>query len=385
MTMSDHSAAESPLVSVIVPSYNHQEFLPRRLRSIAEQTYQNIEVIVLDDASQDGSQSTLKQFCENEPRVKHQLFNAENSGQPILQWIKGVNLARGKYVWIAESDDFCEDNFLTTLVAALERNEKAGIAYCACNMVDRNDNRIGKFELESPIFERNLWNDDFTLNGKMLVSDYFVARNIIPNASTALFNRELLEKHIEAGKELRLIADWLIYVNIAMESEIVYINKALNSYRIHDTSTTRTYSVAKHRKIVKERLKIFRAIIQKVDTSERTLRAFKYMMSNRNKFHRAEKVFQKLAALEVSSNQLAFYGYNDLTKYIIEREQQPISPRFIIDQGKANNQYNSIPITALDNADLSDITTIAVMSLRYSTEMCAALINVGFKGYVVTV
>jgi hypothetical protein len=195
----------------------------------------------------------------------------------------------------------------------------------------------------------------------------------------------LLAKHIEAGKELRLIADWLIYVNIAMESEIVYINKALNSYRIHDTSTTRTYSVAKHRKIVKERLKIFRAIIQKVDISERTLRAFKYMMSNRNKFHRAEKVFQKLAALEVSSNQLAFYGYNDLTKYIIEREQQPILPRFIIDQGKANNQYNSILITALDNADLGDITTIAVMSPRYSTEMYAELINAGFKGQIVIV
>ena len=102
-----------PTVSVIVPNYNHARFLPQRIESILRQTYQDFELILLDDCSTDDSRAVLSQYA-SEPRVRIQ-FNEVNSGSTFRQWNKGVRLARGKYVWIAESDDYADERLLERL------------------------------------------------------------------------------------------------------------------------------------------------------------------------------------------------------------------------------------------------------------------------------
>jgi len=89
-----------PNVTVIVPNYNHARFLRQRLDSILTQTYQDFELILLDDCSTDDSRTILKEYAAD-PRVRLEL-NEANSGSPFKQWNKGVQLAQGKYVWIAE-------------------------------------------------------------------------------------------------------------------------------------------------------------------------------------------------------------------------------------------------------------------------------------------
>src|SRR6516165_4112189 len=85
----------TPKVSVIVPNYNHARFLPQRLDSILGQTFQNFEMILLDDCSTDESRLILDKYRSN-PRVKIE-FNPANSGNTFRQWNKGVRLARGEY------------------------------------------------------------------------------------------------------------------------------------------------------------------------------------------------------------------------------------------------------------------------------------------------
>lgn len=102
-------------ISIIVPSYNHASYLEKRLESIFNQTYQNFEVILLDDASTDRSEEILNKYKVNS-KVSHLIVNKENSGSPFKQWEKGVELAKGDYIWIAESDDFCEKQFLEILL-----------------------------------------------------------------------------------------------------------------------------------------------------------------------------------------------------------------------------------------------------------------------------
>ena len=80
-----------PLVSVIVPNYNHEKYLPERLNSILNQTFQDFELILLDDCSTDGSREILKSFKKNS-KVTHLEFSVSNSGSPFKQWAKGVNL-----------------------------------------------------------------------------------------------------------------------------------------------------------------------------------------------------------------------------------------------------------------------------------------------------
>ena len=110
----------APLVSVIVPNYNHAAYLPLRLESIFSQTYPNFEVILLDDASTDDSAQVLREFHQRHADKSTLLVNEENSGGVFHQWEKGLQLARGEIVWIAESDDWCTENFLETLVPYFE-------------------------------------------------------------------------------------------------------------------------------------------------------------------------------------------------------------------------------------------------------------------------
>jgi len=100
-----------PIVSIILPNYNHAPFLEERLHSIFNQTFKDFEVILLDDASTDDSVAIMNKYAEDN-KVSHFVINKKNSGSPFKQWKKGLELAKGKYIWIAESDDSCELNFL---------------------------------------------------------------------------------------------------------------------------------------------------------------------------------------------------------------------------------------------------------------------------------
>lgn len=118
-TASMKESSQSPLVSIIVPNYNHAAFLSERLRSILSQTFQNFELIVLDDASTDDSLAVIREQLQDHP---HLVFcNATNSGQPCSQWLSGIKKASGRYIWIAESDDSCSPKFLERMVSHLEQ------------------------------------------------------------------------------------------------------------------------------------------------------------------------------------------------------------------------------------------------------------------------
>src|SRR5690554_2065895 len=131
--------SNSVKVSVIIPSYNHCAFLEERLVSVFNQTYQDFEVILLDDASTDTSQELLKAYA-NHPKVSHVIFNTANSGSVFKQWIRGIELAIGEYIWIAESDDFAESTFLEATVGVLDEKDNLGLVFADTTKVDAKGN-----------------------------------------------------------------------------------------------------------------------------------------------------------------------------------------------------------------------------------------------------
>ncbi|MGI4804090.1 MAG: glycosyltransferase family 2 protein, partial [Janthinobacterium lividum] len=118
----------NPVVSVIIPNYNHAVFLQERIESVLFQSYRNFEVIILDDASQDTSKEIIESY-RSHPQITQLIYNNENTGNPFLQWKKGFELAKGKYIWIAESDDNCNPLFLETLTSILEKDKSLSIVY----------------------------------------------------------------------------------------------------------------------------------------------------------------------------------------------------------------------------------------------------------------
>src|SRR4051794_30504658 len=105
---------QHPKVSVVIPNYNHGPYLRERIDSVLGQTFGDFEVIILDDASTDNSHAILTRYY-TKPRMRI-LVNRRNSGSAFPQWNRGIELARGDYVWIAESDDSADPRFLETLV-----------------------------------------------------------------------------------------------------------------------------------------------------------------------------------------------------------------------------------------------------------------------------
>ena len=131
-----------PTVSVIVPNYNHAAFLEQRIDSVLNQTFQDFEIILIDDCSTDDSVDFLNKF-KNHPKVSHFILNEKNSGSPFGQWQRGIELAVGNYIWIAESDDFAEVDFLEKTVSVLNAKPSTVLAYSDSRIIDENGKELG--------------------------------------------------------------------------------------------------------------------------------------------------------------------------------------------------------------------------------------------------
>jgi GT2 family glycosyltransferase len=256
-----------PKVSVIVPNYNHARFLPKRIDSILEQSFQDFELILLDDCSTDNSRSILVQYA-NDPRVRMG-FNQVNSGSPFKQWNKGVRLARGEYVWIAESDDFAEERLLERLVVVLESDPMVMFAYCRSWRVTEDDHKNGFGDWYLNHLDPHRWKADFVADGVEECRSYFVYANPVPNASAVVFRRACYESVGGPDECLRLCGDWKLWAAMALKGRIAYLGEPLNYHRSH-AGTVRSKSV-EGRVYAEESLNVIRWILDQVPHTEDAL------------------------------------------------------------------------------------------------------------------
>ncbi|MGY0392959.1 glycosyltransferase family 2 protein [Bizionia sp. KMM 8389] len=222
-----------PKVSIIIPNYNHELFLQQRLDSVLNQTFQDFEVILLDDASTDGSIALLNSY-KNHPKISHVVFNTVNSGSPFMQWQKGITLAQGEYIWIAESDDYCDLNFLGTCLKTLD--DDVGVAYVQSVDVDEDGHGLSHRIEYTQSFNPNIWKANFKKQGINFIAEYFSVKNVIPNASAVVFKKELVLSHFwnEVLLTMKMCGDWFFWIQLVSNTNIAFINKDLNFFRHHN-------------------------------------------------------------------------------------------------------------------------------------------------------
>ncbi len=223
-----------PKISVIVPNYNHARFLRRRLDTIMAQTFQDFELILLDDCSTDESRSILREYSYD-PRVRLE-FNEANSGTTFKQWNKGIQLAQGEYVWIAESDDYADAHLLKRLLGLVENDPVVAFAYCRSWRTTEDDRLDGFVDFYPDARDPRRWAEDFCLDGPEMCRKYFVRANPVPNASAVLFRRAIYERVSGPDCSLRLCADWKLWAAMALAGKVAYIAEPLNYFRFHDAS-----------------------------------------------------------------------------------------------------------------------------------------------------
>ena len=227
-------AADGPLVSVIVPNYHHARYLDARIRSIVDQTYKNIEILLMDDCSPDNSREVLEGWAARDDRISL-LFNDTNSGSPFHQWQKGARWAKGKYLWIAESDDVAELDMLATHVTALEHNDRAVIAYSQSEVIDEEGAHILSWnDHYRGIFGSSLrWEKRFTVSGKEEVAKRMVLTNTIPNASGALIRKSAFDAAGVPETTWKLNGDWLFYARLLQLGDLEFFPRWRNKFRLH--------------------------------------------------------------------------------------------------------------------------------------------------------
>ncbi|WP_394758877.1 glycosyltransferase family 2 protein [Flavobacterium sp.] len=214
-----------PLVSIIIPNYNHKDFLKERLDSIFNQTFQDFEVLLFDDASTDGSLAILKHY-ENHPKVSHFIVNKKNSGSPFKQWRKGLELAKAQYIWIAETDDFAETNFLETQLETIS-NHFAVVA----KTITVEGLTVTKKEVVHPIFNNN--NTSCTLDGTMFFS------SPIKNVSCVLFRKPSLEElNKMTFDQFSYMGDQVFYYEFFKNKSISFNPNTTSYFRKIDSSVS---------------------------------------------------------------------------------------------------------------------------------------------------
>ncbi len=216
-----------PIVSVILPNYNHASYLKQRIESIINQSFQDFELILLDDCSTDCSTTILQQYSSH-PKVSHVLFNKKNSGSTFLQWDKGLNLARGEYVWIAESDDYADPSFLAKMIAAFQADPKAVLAFSGSHMVDQNSQSI---DMNWDHFGKN--KEIIRYNSADFIKKRMIWKNEIYNASMVVFKKSCYYKITPDYKNFKYCGDWLFWSQICSFGDILEIPRKLNFFRQH--------------------------------------------------------------------------------------------------------------------------------------------------------
>jgi glycosyltransferase involved in cell wall biosynthesis len=243
----------NPLVSVIVPNYNHARFLQKRLESILEQTFQDYELIVLDDASSDNSLSVIRTTLGDRPY--RLITNTKNSGSPCSQWLKGIAEARGTYIWVAESDDTCSDSFLEILLASMEPS--VSLAHCRTIPIDEH----GKVDSDGTFWPDHIdgqqWQQSFTMEASSFCHHYMLQANCIPNASSALFRKpdwEDLEILKSLTSDKLYAGDWIFwyYLLAASPLNIHFENQAICHFRAHSGTTRNTTTKLREKKRFRE-------------------------------------------------------------------------------------------------------------------------------------
>lgn len=215
---------EALKISVIVPNYNHAPYLRQRLDSIFNQSYQNFEVIILDDNSSDNSRDIIEEFRSHR-QVVQIIYNETNSGSTFKQWDKSIQLASGGLIWIAESDDWCEPGFLETLIKAFEENSNCVLAYVQSYAV----NGEGEIFWQPPYDQPSRY-----MEGKEYIGQYLARSNSIFNASMALFRKETFYRASKDYTSFRFSGDWLFWTEIARQGDVFISDRLLNYFRSHD-------------------------------------------------------------------------------------------------------------------------------------------------------
>jgi glycosyltransferase involved in cell wall biosynthesis len=205
------NAEREPLVSIIIPSYNHAQYLGDAIRSVLYQDYHDFEIIVVDDGSTDNSRELVAQFGD-----KVWYIYQENAGLSAAR-NAGIRAAKGSLIGVLDADDLYEPMFLNMLVDALKADPEADGAYCGYQFVDQENNLLPQIE------NRPVPSDE--LHHALLDGNFFVPESIF-------LRRYVYDEVGPFDVSLRACEDWDMWLRVTKKFKIIHVPDILTRHRI---------------------------------------------------------------------------------------------------------------------------------------------------------
>lgn len=270
------NSSRNKKVSVVVPNYNYGKYVKKRIDSILKQTYPIYELLVLDDASTDGSDELLKNIVLDlklknpEMRVKF-VPNKTNSGKAMAAWKKGFELAEGDYVWIAEADDLSSPKFLEEAMKGFDDPEVV-LSYAESKIINSMGIMIApNFRWSRDREKTGHFRQSYVNDGVKEIEEMMAIRCTIPNVSAVVFRKKKGVRYLDyLTKALKFsqVGDWYFYAKLLSQGKIAYNQKSLNKFRIHAGS--KTAQSKKGKEHFQEVLEMHEMFMQEYDISEKT-------------------------------------------------------------------------------------------------------------------
>jgi glycosyltransferase involved in cell wall biosynthesis len=214
-----------PLVSVVIPSYNHEKFVSQAIESVLGQDFDDLELIIVDDASTDTSRQIIQKYAVEDARVRV-ILHETNCGVAKTA-NDGIAVAKGKFLAVTASDDVWMKNKLSKQLAVLESDEDL-IVWTEAEIIDEGGQPVG-----------STWGEFKSGSSAKQTGDFFhdlLGRweSLIP--STMLFKRANLGG-IRYDESLKYANDYKLNLELAAKYAFYLIPEPLTQYRIHASNT----------------------------------------------------------------------------------------------------------------------------------------------------
>ncbi|MEP3560944.1 MAG: glycosyltransferase family 2 protein [Marinobacter sp.] len=213
--------SDQPLVSVVIATYNTDQYLPDAVASVLAQSWNNLEVVVVDDGSEDDTPARMALF-DNDERVRY--IRTENRGQPKAKNL-GLKEAQGDFIAFCDADDLWAKNKLEVQMPKFS-DPRVGVVYSEVSYIDQNSTPIAK----EPPYTR--------YSGK--VTDALVISNFIP-FGTSVIRRKCLEQNGGFDEELPMGIDWDLWLRYSVDWEFIYCPEVTYVYRIWPGQMSKNY------------------------------------------------------------------------------------------------------------------------------------------------
>ncbi|QDU51821.1 glycosyltransferase family 2 protein [Gimesia panareensis] len=222
------------LISVVIPSYNHEQYIASTISSVLNQTCEHLELIVIDDGSHDQSLEVIGQFQDPRLQVCHQ----ENAGAHAAI-NRGLEMAQGDFLTILNSDDLYEPERLEICLKRFAENPGLGLVSSWINVIDSEGIQLGVKRGWQNMEPWDLGDRECSFRKTGSFSLNLLSSNFVATTSNMVWKRSAYES-VGGMRELRFVHDWDFLLRVAAQFPCEQIEQPLMSYRIHETNTIRS-------------------------------------------------------------------------------------------------------------------------------------------------